>query len=164
MDIDGLRLGVLICFEVAYDELSRAAVRGDGVAPELEGQGARILAVQTNNATYALTGQPEQQLAMSRLRAIEHGRTVLIAATSGISAIVAPDGSLSGVLPEFTAGYLVQDVVLRDSLTIADRVGAVPELLVAGLSVAVLLGLAVRRRDTADVGSEATDPSQEPVP
>jgi apolipoprotein N-acyltransferase len=164
MEIDGLRLGILICFEVAYDELARAAVRGDGVAPELEGQGARILAVQTNNATYGRTGQPEQQLAMSRLRAVEHGRTVLIAATSGISAIIAPDGAITGILPEFTAGYLVQDVALRDSLTLADRVGAVPELVVAGLAVLVLLTLAVRRRDRGDVGSEVTDPSQEPVP
>ncbi len=164
LEIDGLRLGVLICFEVAYDELARAAVRGDGVAPELDGQGARILAVQTNNATYGRTGQPEQQLAMSRLRAVEHGRTVLIAATSGISAIVSPDGSLVAELPEFTAGYLVRDVALRDSLTPADRVGAVPELLVAAAAVLLLLSLAVRRRTTGDVGSEATDPTQEHVP
>jgi apolipoprotein N-acyltransferase len=101
---------------------------------------------------------------MSRLRAVEHGRTVLIAATSGISAIIAPDGAITGILPEFTAGYLVQDVALRDSLTLADRVGALPELVVAGLAVLVLVTLAVRRRDSGDVGSEVTDPSQEPVP
>jgi apolipoprotein N-acyltransferase len=161
LQVGPARLGDLICFEVAYDELGRAAVRGDGVDGELAGQGARLLVVQTNNATYGRTGQPEQQLAMSRLRAIEHGRTILIAATSGISAIVLPDGSLAQTLPEFVAGHLVADVALRDDLTVSDRVGAWPELAVSLLALA-LLGLAVfghRRR--RDVGSEPTPATEE---
>jgi apolipoprotein N-acyltransferase len=156
------RIGDLICFEVAYDELGRAAVQGVGVKGELEGQGARILAVQTNNATYNLTGQPQQQLAMSRLRAVEHGRAVLIASTSGISAIVRPDGTLAGSLGELQAGYLVDTVPLRDDLTVSDRVGAVPELLAAAAAVViwVLAAFGVRRR--RDVGSGAPQPSEEP--
>jgi apolipoprotein N-acyltransferase len=157
------RLGDLICFEVSYDELGRAAVRGDGVHGELEGLGGRILAVQTNNATYGRTGQPEQQLAMSQLRAVEHGRAILIAATSGISAIVRPDGSISQSLPEFTAGYLVEKVPLRDDLTISDRVGAVPELVGVGVML-VLLVLALRgRRRPGDIGSAPSLTSEESV-
>jgi apolipoprotein N-acyltransferase len=157
------RLGDLICFEVSYDELGRAAVRGDGVHGELEGLGGRILAVQTNNATYGRTGQPEQQLAMSQLRAVEHGRAILIAATSGISAIVRPDGSISPSLPEFTAGYLVEKVPLRDDLTISDRVGAVPELVGVGVML-VLLVLALRgRRRPGDIGSAPSLTSEESV-
>ena len=57
----GARLGDLICFEVAYDDLVRDAVRG----------GAQLLVVQTNNATFGYTDETEQQLAMSRLRAVE---------------------------------------------------------------------------------------------
>lgn len=161
LQVGPARLGDLICFEVAYDELGRAAVRGDGVDGELAGQGARLLVVQTNNATYGRTGQPEQQLAMSRLRAVEHGRTILIAATSGISAIVLPDGSLEQTLPEFVAGHLVADVALRDDLTVSDRVGAWPELAACVLAI-VLLGMAAfghRRR--RDVGSESTPATEE---
>jgi apolipoprotein N-acyltransferase len=155
------RIGDLICFEVAYDELGRAAVRGDGVVGDLAGLGARLITVQTNNATYGYTGQPEQQMAMSRLRALEHGRTVLIAATSGISAIITPDGRVSQSLPEFTAGYLEQQVPLRDSLTLSDRVGAVPEI-VAALSALVLIAVAAfGRRRTADVGSTIDQSSEE---
>ena len=158
------RLGDLICFEVAYDELGRAAVRGEGVTGDLAGLGARILTVQTNNATYGRTGQPEQQMAMSRLRAVEHGRAVLIAATSGISAIIRPDGTVSGSLPEFTAGYLVEKVPLRDSLTVSDRVGALPEH-VAGLAAIALLAVAAfGRRRTRVVGSQNTQPIEESVP
>ena len=158
------RIGDLICFEVAYDELGRAAVRGDGVTGDLAGLGARLLTVQTNNATYGYTGQPEQQMAMSRLRAVEHGRAVLIAATSGISAIITPDGRVTQSLPEFTAGYLEQQVPLRDSLTLSDRVGAVPEI-AASLAAIVLLAVAAfGRRHTSDVGSNLHQPSEEPQP
>jgi apolipoprotein N-acyltransferase len=157
-------IGDLICFEVAYDELGRAAVRGDAVTGELAGRGARILTVQTNNATYGYTGQPEQQMAMSRLRAVEHGRAVLIAATSGISAIIGPDGRVTQSLPEFTTGYLEQQVPLRDSLTLSDRVGAVPELS-ASLAAIVLIAVAVfGRRRAADVGSSIDQSTEESVP
>ena len=86
LDVGPTRVGDVICFEIAYDGIVRDVVDG----------GAKVLVVQTNNATYNGTGQPEQQLAMSRLRAIEHGRAVLVAATSGISAVVLPGRSRAG--------------------------------------------------------------------
>jgi apolipoprotein N-acyltransferase len=161
LQVGPARLGDLICFEVAYDELGRAAVRGDGVEGELADQGARLLVVQTNNATYARTGQPEQQLAMSRLRAVEHGRTILIAATSGISAIVLPDGSLAQTLPELVPGYLVQDVALRDDLTVSDRVGAWPEYAACALALGLLAAAAFGRRRRRDVGSQSAPAPEE---
>jgi len=162
------RIGDLICFEVAYDELGRAATTGAGVVGPLAGRGARIITIQTNNATYAHTGQPEQQLAMSRLRAIEHGRTVLIASTSGISAMILPDGTFAGRLGESGAGYLVAQVPLRDELTVSDRLGGWPE----GVAVLLALGLvataALRGRRLRRVGSTPSnayvDPIQELAP
>ncbi|MCW2870140.1 MAG: apolipoprotein N-acyltransferase [Streptomyces oryziradicis] len=117
MKIGPARIGDVICFEVAYDEIVRDTVNA----------GARAIVVQTNNATYGRTGQPEQQLAMSRLRAIEHGRAVVIAATSGISAVVAPDGTIEQRTKEFTRSVLSAKIPLRDEITVADRVGAAPE-------------------------------------
>lgn len=157
-------VGDLICFEVAYDDLSRNAVRGDGVTGPLAGEGARILAVQTNNATYGLTGQPEQQMAMSRLRAVEHGRGVLVAATSGISAIVAPDGTIEQQLPEFVAGHLVAKVPLRDTLTVADRLGALPVLVAVAGALGLLAVVLVRSRRRRDVGFMESRPSEESLP
>jgi len=146
LDVGPARLGDLLCFEIAYDGLVRDTVTGGGQA----------VVVQTNNATYGRTGQPEQQLAMSRLRAVEHGRTFLVAATSGISAILAPDGTLVAQLPEFTAGTLVRPVPLRSSLTLADRLGAGPEwvLALAGLA-ALLVGLRRRTRAGGRRGTPA---------
>ena len=129
-------VGDVICFEVAYDGIVRDVVRG----------GAELITVQTNNATYGRTGQVEQQLALSRLRAIEHARTVLVAATSGISAIIAPDGTIQDKAAEFTRQVLVDEVVLRDSSTTATRLGAMPEyvLAIVGL-VGLVLATAQRR-------------------
>ncbi|MFI0774094.1 apolipoprotein N-acyltransferase [Streptomyces sp. NPDC021212] len=119
------RLGDVICFEVAYDEIVRDTVNA----------GARAIVVQTNNATYGRSGQPEQQLVMSRLRAIEHGRPVITAATSGISAVVAPDGTIEQRTKEFTQDVLTARIPLRDGTTLADRVGATPEWVLAMVGV-----------------------------
>ena len=79
----------MICFEVVYDDLVRDVVNG----------GAQVLVVQTNNATFGYTDETYQQQAMSRVRAVEHGREVLIAATSGVSAVIRPDGSVESSMP-----------------------------------------------------------------
>ncbi|WP_051711296.1 apolipoprotein N-acyltransferase [Streptomyces sp. NRRL S-350] len=153
MQLGPARIGDVICFEVAYDEIVRDTVDS----------GARVLVVQTNNATYARTGQPEQQLAMSRLRAVEHGRAVLIAATSGISAVIAPDGTVQQRTQELTPAELSATVPLRDGTTVADRVGVVPEwtLAIGGLlacGAAVLVG---RRRRPVGRPAAGTPAGQE---
>ena len=135
----GARLGDLICFEVVYDGLVQDVVDG----------GAGMLVVQTNNATFGHTAESAQQLAMSRLRAVEFGRTVAVAATSGISAIIAPDGSVVRASELFTPQVFVEQIAQRSSTTVAQRLGAAPEgvltaLGTAALGVACLNG--VRRR------------------
>ncbi len=145
LDMAGVRLGSVICFEVAYDNLVRDVVTGGG----------QFVVVQTNNATYNGTGQTEQQLAMSRLRAVEHGRSVVVAATSGVSALVQPDGSIEpgDVVPEFTAATLVRSVPVATDLTLADRVGEWPEWALTLAAVSALSGgLLMARRRTSYTG------------
>jgi apolipoprotein N-acyltransferase len=136
------KIGDVICYEVAYDGLVRSSVEA----------GARLLVVQTNNATYG-PSETSQQLAMARLRAIEHGRAVLVAATSGISAFISPDGRVLDSSKVFTQKVLVDRVPLRDTLTIADRLGAGPERVLALIGVvgcvgAWVLGRRSRRHTT----------------
>jgi apolipoprotein N-acyltransferase len=123
-------IGDVICFEVAYDSLVRSSVSA----------GAQLLVVQTNNATFGHTAETYQQLAMSRLRAVESGRTVLQVATTGVSAVIGPDGQVrqrSGAL--YTPAILDATVPLRTDQTIATQVGAVPEYALAALAVMVIL-------------------------
>jgi apolipoprotein N-acyltransferase len=122
-------IGDVICFEVAYDGLVRSSVAA----------GAQLLVVQTNNATFGHSAETYQQLAMSRLRAVESGRTVLQVATSGLSAVIGPDGNVrehSGAL--FTPARLVASVPLRTGTTLATRLGAIPEYVLAALALGAI--------------------------
>jgi apolipoprotein N-acyltransferase len=133
LDVGGARVGDVICFEVVYDSLVRDTVQA----------GAGMLVVQTNNATFGYTDESEQQLAASRLRAVEFGRTVVVAATSGISAVVAPDGTLVRRSELFTPAVFVEDVAQRDSTTVAQRVGAAPEWALTALGAGAVLAVAL---------------------
>ncbi|WP_052852679.1 apolipoprotein N-acyltransferase [Streptomyces avicenniae] len=137
LDAGPVRLAASICYEVAYDSQVRGAVR----------TGANLIAVPTNNATYMRNGstaEPEQQLAMSRLRAVEHNRSVLVASTTGISAVVTPDGRVVESTGPWTRDVLTATVPLRTSESLATRVGTLPELLV-GLAALGATGLGVHR-------------------
>lgn len=127
-------VGVVICFEVAYDTIVRDTVTG----------GAEIIVVQTNNANFGMSPESVQQLAMTRFRAVESGRTTVQASTVGVSAVVAPDGGILAETRLFTADYMLEEVPLRTSLTPATRIGGFLEwgFLLAPLLAGVWLGLA----------------------
>ena len=138
LEVGPVTIGDVICFEVAYDGLIRDVVN----------DGGELVVVQTNNATYTGTGQLEQQFAMSRYRAIETGRTVVVAATNGISGLIAPDGTVIDISKQRTRDVLEETVSLGDGITWGVRFGWWLELLVVGVSV-VLAGMVVlegRRR------------------
>ena len=99
-----------ICFEVAYDGLMRDSV----LAADDE---ESLLVVQTNNATFGYTAESEQQFAISRIRAIEHGRSVVHVSTVGVSGFVAPDGSVTGKTGLFTAEQGLGRPVVRTERT-----------------------------------------------
>ncbi|WP_254877062.1 apolipoprotein N-acyltransferase [Verrucosispora sp. NA02020] len=128
-------LGDVICFEVAYDGLVRDTVVG----------GAQLLVVQTNNATFDVA-EARQQLAMVRLRAVEHGRPALMASTVGVSGFVSPDGRVSDATGFNTQAVVVRELRLTEGRTLATRVGVLPEVVLAGLAVAALVGAALVRR------------------
>ena len=76
-----------------------------------------------------------QQLAMSRMRAIETDRAMIVPATSGVSAIVHPDGTVSQNTEIFEAGYLVEKLPLRNSVTFAVSFGWWIQLILTVLGV-----------------------------
>jgi apolipoprotein N-acyltransferase len=136
LDIGGARIGDVICFEVAYDSL----------VADVVGDGAGMIVVQTNNATFGFTDESAQQLAMSRLRAVEYGRTVIVASTSGISAVIAPDGSVARRSQLFTPDVFVEQVAQRQQRTVAERLGAWPGWVLTALGLAAVGAVAVRAR------------------
>ena len=131
----GVPVGVLICFEVVGDDLVGDTVRA----------GAQLVAVQTNNATFGYTDESVQQLAMSRVRAVEHGRAVVHVSTVGVSALIAPDGEVLSSGGHFTREVLTGDLPRRSSLTPATVLGAWPEAVMAAAGLLVA-ALGLRRR------------------
>ncbi|MEV0804441.1 apolipoprotein N-acyltransferase [Kribbella sp. NPDC050281] len=157
MPIRGVTYGDVICFELAYDNVISDVVKG----------GAQVLVVQTNNATYGDTGQPEQQFAITRMRAIETGRTVLIASTSGISGVIQPNGKVEHKSGQFVRDVYVANVPIRDTETLAIKLGAWPQWILTGLGiVGIVLALVARRRRRDDGPDAPPSPtrSREKVP
>ncbi|HEY0494203.1 MAG TPA: apolipoprotein N-acyltransferase [Kutzneria sp.] len=151
--IDNTTVGVAICYEVAYDQVVGAAVRA----------GATMLAIPTNNAWYGPGEMSYQQLAMSRVAAVEYGRAVAVSATSGVSAVVQPDGSVTRQTELYTAATLVATVPLRTTATLATRLGAWPEWVasVTGLAaLALAIGARLRKR-SAPARTDDTSTSEE---
>ncbi|MBT2267643.1 apolipoprotein N-acyltransferase [Rhodococcus erythropolis] len=143
----GVPIGVATCYEVAFDRAFQESVRN----------GAQLLAVPTNNATFGDTEMTYQQLAMSRVRAVEHGRAVVVAATSGVSAIIGPDGAVTSQTDLFVAAALVAKVPLSTSSTLATRVGPAPEIVLGIIAVgAIAMAVVARRRDQAEQSPEDT--------
>jgi apolipoprotein N-acyltransferase len=141
-------VGDVICFEVAYDGIVRDTVTG----------GAQVLAVQTNNATFN-AAEAQQQLAMVRLRAVEHGREALMVSTVGVSAFAGTDGRVHARTGFDVGAVEVRDMRLGGPDTLATRSGRWPEVAGAALAVAALaaaLPLRGRRRraGTEDVTAE----------
>jgi apolipoprotein N-acyltransferase len=147
----GVPVGVTTCWEVIFDRAPRESVRS----------GAQLLAVPANNATFT-EAMSEQQLAFARLRAVEHDRYVVVAGTTGISAVIGPDGRELARTAFFEPAYLDTAVRLKTQLTFATRWGPLVEgLLVAigvGSVIAAMLhnGSFVRRRANGDKFRGAT--------
>lgn len=142
-DMAGTGIGPVTCYEAAFDGVVRDQVEA----------GAEILSVPSNNATFGRSEMTYQQLAMDRVRAVEHGRAVLVPVTSGVSAVIRPDGSVAEDTGMFVPATLVADVPKRTSLTWATRLGFWPEALlvavgVGGLGWAVARGRGGRRPTT----------------
>ncbi|MFI9408799.1 apolipoprotein N-acyltransferase [Nocardia gamkensis] len=139
----GIDIGVATCYEVAFDRSFEDALRA----------GAQLLTVPTNNATFGDSEMTYQQLAMSRIRAVEHGRALVVAATSGVSAIISADGAVRQETALFVPAALVAELPLRDDTTLATRIGPAPERILVILTAAAALAAAARRRAARRVRS-----------
>jgi apolipoprotein N-acyltransferase len=157
LHVAGTAVADAICFDVAYD---------DGLYAQIS-HGAQLAVVQTSNAMFIHTDQIDQQFAISRLRAIETHRYVVVAAINGITGVIAPDGSVVTSVPVRTRSYVDAPVALYDDVTPAVRLGP---WLGRGCLATVVLGWALawgqyrRSRGTASAGTAARPPRPDRIP
>jgi apolipoprotein N-acyltransferase len=155
-----IKLGDVICYEVGFDDLVRSEVQA----------GANLLSMQSNDATFERVGpttaESGQQLEMARIRAVEFDRAVVVASTTGYSAIVAPNGQLLSRTSTWTQAELEARVPLLTSDTLEERLGAGPEwAIVAATALAFLFAAAQaaaarRRQRGTGPGDGTADPAE----
>lgn len=136
-DVAGGPVAPVISFEGDFGSLVRTRIDAGG----------RLLTVLTNTSTWGDTWASAQHVAFSQVRAAENGVWVAHAAVSGISAFIAPDGSVEARIPLWTADSALQTVRFAEDITLYARVGDWVPLL-AALASAWFLGRSVRRRRT----------------
>jgi apolipoprotein N-acyltransferase len=128
--VAGRQVAINICYEDAFGEEIIAALPQAG-----------ILANLSNTAWFGRSLAQPQHLQIARMRAIETGRPMLRATNTGMTAVIAPDGAVTALLPPFTQAVLQAEVTAYQGLTPYARFGNGPALLL----LVLLLGLASRR-------------------
>ena len=123
------------------------------------------MVVQTNNATYYGTAQPEQQWGIEQVRAVETGRDVVVASVNGISGFVSADGEVLQRTHSRDRQVLVQQVDLADGVTWGVRFGAWFEwgLSLLGLG-AIIATYVIRRRRGDEEPDDRTDETEAAEP
>jgi apolipoprotein N-acyltransferase len=101
------KIGVLICFETIFPELSRAYKK----------EGCRILINMTNDAWFGNTSAPYQHLSMLVFRAVENRVWIARAANTGFSAVIDSSGRIVKRVPLFQTGGIYAKIPLRSEVT-----------------------------------------------
>jgi apolipoprotein N-acyltransferase len=112
-NVKGAKLGVLICYESIFPDLTRRAVKG----------GADVLVNITNDAWYGTSSAPYQLLAMSAMRSVETKVPMVRVANTGVSAVIEPDGRITARTPLFRRGTEIEDVTWTPARTVYAAVG-----------------------------------------
>jgi apolipoprotein N-acyltransferase len=134
-DVNGLRIGTPICFESAFPRDVRSFARA----------GAELIVVSTNDSSFERSFESRQHLANTRMRALELRQWVVQAALSGISAVIAPDGTVSRRTDLFRPAVVAADVRARPARSLYARAGDLFSYAwAAGTAAAALLYAFVR--------------------
>jgi apolipoprotein N-acyltransferase len=139
--VAGHPIGTVICFESAFGPLVRDYVR----------DGAEGIVVSTSNRSYRRSGNSEQHLALSQMRAAETARPVLQASVSGISAVIDADGRVRHTTGLFESTIVTDTISTTTGETPYVRFGDWIVLLSAIALVGATVAALVRARPEREV-------------
>jgi apolipoprotein N-acyltransferase len=138
-----LAIGDTICYELAFDSTVYDLVR----------DGGQIITVQSNNASYTGTFQPRQQFQITRVRAMETQREIVVATTSSFSGLIDAKGRVVDQTQESTAWAQTYQVPQRSGVSWGVRVGPWFECVAAGVGcLAMIAGIVVGARRRGNHG------------
>ena len=113
IDSESGKIGCALCFDSIYETVVMQSVRN----------GAKLIAVSTNDSWFSDSAALDMHNAQARLRAIESGRYVVRSANTGISSIIDPMGRVDRELGALERGYVVSEIELRDNSTLYSVIG-----------------------------------------
>jgi len=117
--VNNTLISPIICFEVAWNSSLIEQIK----------QGGQLISVHTNNATYAFSDQLEQQFMITRMRAMETGRDVVVTSTTGISAHINRNGEVLWASKEFVPQSKIVTASLYSDITPAVKYASIIERL-----------------------------------
>lgn len=132
-EVAGAAIGPIICYEIINDRL----------VAEMSLNSSALI-VQTNSATFAGTAESRQQLAITRIRALENSKSILSVSTIGISAFINSDGEVTQVTPENIQTSLTGDLILNNHVTFASKWGGAVKIAI--LFIFLLVGFSSHRK------------------
>jgi apolipoprotein N-acyltransferase len=147
LDTPAGRLSVAISWEIFFGDRVREGVGDD----------AEVVLNPTNGSSFTGTHVQTQQVASSRMRAIESDRWLLQVAPTGFSAVIGPDGEVHQRSAVSEQIVLHDTVGRREGTTPYTRYGLAPALGVA-LASLTLARLAARRTGRSDLDDEGDRP------
>jgi apolipoprotein N-acyltransferase len=132
-EINGFTASSVICYEIINDGLVRDSSNS-----------SNLLFVHTNSATFANTSEGDQQLAITRFRAVEHQRSILSVSTTGPSGFIDDGGEVQAYLADGERGSIEVEFRGEDRRSLSSMLGGVTNI--ATLSAALLLALVGTRK------------------
>jgi apolipoprotein N-acyltransferase len=136
--VAGVKISSVICYEILSDKIIRESAVNSG-----------LIAVMTNSATFSGSAEGDQQLNITRIRAVETGRNVVSVSTTGPSAFINYRGEILQRLDDGEVASLSSAVAIRNGETMALRYGGLFSLAVILLSSTLIAFTLVRRRSSS---------------
>ena len=133
-EVDKALIAPIICYEIIDDEAVRSITSK-----------SNMVIVQTNNATFANSGQSSQQLNISRIRAVENNRWIVTVSTTGVSAIIDNHGAVVQLTKQNEPSFVYGDIKLNSKNSFANELGNWGTFILILLSILIYLGK--RRKD-----------------
>jgi len=123
------QIAPIICYEIIDDSAVNSISKN-----------ANMMIVQTNNATFADSGQSMQQLNISRIRAVENNKWVVSVSTTGVSAIIDNNGKVRQITEQNEPSFVSGKVLLNSKQSFSSMLGNCSSLMLILLAIAIYLG------------------------
>lgn len=138
LQADALRIGMAICYEIAYPDLVRDQARR-----------SNVLMTISNDSWFGHSIGPLQHMQMAQMRALENNRYLLRDTSNGWTGVIGPDGKLISDIPRFEPGVLHAQIHPMQGETLFTRTGSLPIILFS-IVLAAAGAVASRRRSRSE--------------